>query len=99
MALIEQAVFTSAETERSAGYQVVATSPGVSEADLVEVRKDGRWAYYRVARGEARKTVRPVLKWLEDMLGGNETVVKDSHKLADILEKAGCPRKSITKEC
>jgi DNA-binding transcriptional ArsR family regulator len=71
----------------------------LSEADLVEVRKDGRWAYYRVARGEARKTVRPVLKWLEDMLGGNETVVKDSHKLADILEKAGCPRKSITKEC
>jgi DNA-binding transcriptional ArsR family regulator len=71
----------------------------LSEADLVEVRKDGRWAYYRVARGEARKTVRPVLKWLEDMLGVNETVVKDSHKLADILEKAGCPRKSITKEC
>ena len=71
----------------------------LSEADLVEVRKDGRWAYYRVARGEARKTVRPVVKWLEDMLGGYETVVKDSHKLADILEKAGCPRKSITKEC
>ena len=71
----------------------------LSEADLVEVRKDGRWAYYRLARGEARKTVRPVLKWLEDMLGGNETVIQDGHKLADILEKAGCPRKPITKEC
>jgi len=71
----------------------------LSEADLVEVRKDGRWAYYRLARGEARKTVRPVLKWLEDMLCGNETVIQDSHKLADILEKAGCPRKSISKEC
>jgi hypothetical protein len=33
MALVEQAVFTSAETDRSAGYQVVASSPGVSEAD------------------------------------------------------------------
>ena len=71
----------------------------LSEADLVEVRKDGRWAYYRLARGEARKTVRPVLKWLEDMLCGNETVIQDSHKLADILEKAGYPRKSISKEC
>ena len=71
----------------------------LSEADLVEVRKDGRWAYYRLARGEARKTVRPVLKWLEDMLGGNETVIRDGQKLADILEKAGCPRKSMAKEC
>ena len=71
----------------------------LSEADLVEVRKDGRWAYYRLAQGEARNTVRPVLKWLEDMLGGNETVLRDGQQLADILEKAGGPRKSISKEC
>ena len=31
--MIEQAVFTSAQTERSAGYQVVAKSPGLCEAD------------------------------------------------------------------
>ena len=37
MDLIEQAVFTSAETDRSAGYQVVATSPGVREADCREL--------------------------------------------------------------
>ena len=37
MDLIEQAVFTSAETDRSAGYQVVATSPGVREADAQEL--------------------------------------------------------------
>ena len=35
--MIEQAVFTSAETNRLAGYQVVATSPGVSEADRREL--------------------------------------------------------------
>ena len=34
MEVIEQAVFTSAETDRSAGYQVVAASPGVSQADV-----------------------------------------------------------------
>ncbi|MBN2475728.1 MAG: hypothetical protein JXB62_14040 [Pirellulales bacterium] len=33
MAYLEQAVFTSAETSRSAGYQVVARSPGICEAD------------------------------------------------------------------
>ena len=37
MALIEQAVFTSAETDRSAGYQVVAQSPGICEADAREL--------------------------------------------------------------
>lgn len=37
MTTIEQAVFTSAQTDRSAGYQVVATSPGVCEADVREL--------------------------------------------------------------
>ena len=35
--MIEQAVFTSAMTERAAGYQVVATSPGVCEEDVREL--------------------------------------------------------------
>jgi hypothetical protein len=35
--LIEQAVYTSAETDRSLGYQVVATSPGVCETDAREL--------------------------------------------------------------
>ena len=34
---VEQAIFTSAKTDRSAGYQVVATSPGVSAADRREL--------------------------------------------------------------
>jgi len=37
MTLIEQAVFTSAETDRLAGYQVVAKSPGVGEGDCREL--------------------------------------------------------------
>ena len=37
MISIEQAVFTSAQTDRSAGYQVVATSPGVCAADVREL--------------------------------------------------------------
>lgn len=37
MTNVEQAIFTSAETDRSAGYQVVAQSPGVCEADAREL--------------------------------------------------------------
>lgn len=37
MAVVEQAIFTSAETGRSAGYQLVARSPGVAEADAREL--------------------------------------------------------------
>lgn len=37
MDLIEQAVFTSAQTDHGGGYQVVATSPGVCDADIREL--------------------------------------------------------------
>lgn len=37
MGRIEQAVFTSARTDRGVGYRVVATSPGVGEADRREL--------------------------------------------------------------
>ncbi|HRR33799.1 MAG TPA: metalloregulator ArsR/SmtB family transcription factor [Kiritimatiellia bacterium] len=71
----------------------------LSDADLVDMRKEGRWAHYRLVQGEARKAVRPVLTWLEEMLEGNETVVQDYRKLADILEKAAASGKSVPKEC
>mgnify|MGYP001377373556 FL=1 len=29
----------------------------LSEADLVDVHKEGRWAYYRLPQGEARKEI------------------------------------------
>jgi hypothetical protein len=35
--LIEQAIFTSAETDRAQGYQLVRRSPGLSEADAREL--------------------------------------------------------------
>lgn len=35
--LIEQAIFTSAETDRAQGYQIVSRSPGLSEADAREL--------------------------------------------------------------
>ncbi len=37
MKLVEQAIFTSVETDRQSGYQVVARSPGVCKADICEL--------------------------------------------------------------
>jgi len=57
----------------------------LSEADLVEVRKDGRWAYYRLPQGKAGASARPVLKWLRESLAGDETIEKDLQKLRRVL--------------
>lgn len=73
----------------------------LSEADLVEVRKDGRWAYYRLPQGEARKAVRPVLKWLEETLVCEPVVVRDAKTLISILagDAGKASWKPKAKEC
>lgn len=57
----------------------------LSAAALVDSRKDGRWAYYRLPRGEALKAVKPVLRWLEGALAGDDSVTRDSEKLEAAL--------------
>ena len=37
----------------------------LSGAGLVDSRKDGRWAFYRLPQGAELKAVKPVLKWLD----------------------------------
>jgi len=71
----------------------------LSEADLVEVRKDGRWAYYRLPQGDAMKAVRPVLKWLESALGEDVSVLRDADVLARVLSGAGEGSARRTKAC
>lgn len=53
----------------------------LSEADLVASRKEGRWAYFRLPTGEALKRVKPLLKWLEESLKGDDMIAKDETKL------------------
>jgi len=57
----------------------------LSAAGLVDARKDGRWAYYRLPQGEALKAVKPVLKWLDGALEGDASVAKDAKKLEAAL--------------
>jgi len=65
----------------------------LSGAGLVDSRKDGRWAYYRLPHGEALKAVRPVLKWLAEALMGDDMIIKDAGKLQAAL---ACPPESLS---
>lgn len=58
------------------------------DAGLLDCRKDGRWAYYRLPQGEAFKAVKPVLKWLEDALGNEASVLADAEKVKTALSCA-----------
>lgn len=49
----------------------------LSAAGLVEVRKDGRWMYYRRPVGAGGALARPLMRWLETMLAGDGTLVMD----------------------
>jgi DNA-binding transcriptional ArsR family regulator len=65
----------------------------LSAAGLVDSRKDGRWAYYRLPQGEALKAVKPVLKWLDGAIEGDDSVAKDAKRLEAAL---ACPPESLS---
>jgi DNA-binding transcriptional ArsR family regulator len=65
----------------------------LSAADLVDSRKDGRWAYFRLPQGEALKAVKPVLKWLDGALECDDSIAKDAKKLEAAL---ACPPESLS---
>lgn len=65
----------------------------LSAAGLVDSRKDGRWAYFRLPQGEALKAVKPVLKWLDKALEGDDSVAQDEVKLQAAL---ACPPASLS---
>ena len=57
----------------------------LSAAGLVDSRKDGRWAYYRLPEGEAGEAVRPVLRWVGQAVRHDEMVEQDARNLAEVL--------------
>ena len=62
----------------------------LDSAGLVEMRKEGRWAYYRLPEGEAAHSVRPVLDWLKETLRDDETVRRDTAVLKEVLALDRC---------
>jgi len=57
----------------------------LSAAGLVDFRKEGRWAYYRLPEGSAGAYARPVLKWLGDTLKNDQTIEQDAKKLRSVV--------------
>lgn len=49
----------------------------LSGAGLVDSRKEGRWAYYRIAEGADGAFAKPVLKWIGDALRGDGAIAQD----------------------
>jgi len=57
----------------------------LSAAGLVEHRKEGRWAYYRLPAGSADAMVRSALQWVAQSLRHDEAIAKDVKKLNGVL--------------
>ncbi len=57
------------------------------QADLVESRKEGRWAWYRRAGRDAPKESRAALRWLDRSLGTGRDAAKDARRLEKILNR------------
>lgn len=57
----------------------------LSNAGLVDSRKEGRWMYYRLPEGRDGAFVRPALKWLRNVLQGDGVLVQDARNLKTAL--------------
>jgi DNA-binding transcriptional ArsR family regulator len=57
----------------------------LSNAGLVDSRKEGRWMYYRLSEGKDGAFVRPPLKWLGNVLEGDAVLAQDARKLKTAL--------------
>ncbi len=57
----------------------------LSAAGLVDSRKVGRWAYYRLPEGVAGSLGRPALKWLDQTLRSDVTIKRDRRKLRAVV--------------
>ena len=57
------------------------------EAGLLDRRKQGRWAYFRLAGRNAPPEVRRAIRWVVDCLENEAVIVGDGKKLSRVMEK------------
>jgi DNA-binding transcriptional ArsR family regulator len=53
-------------------------------AGLVERRKEGRWAHFRLAGRAAPPLVRQVLRWVLESLGADGAIARDAKRLGEL---------------
>ena len=56
------------------------------QARLVELRKEGRWVYYRLAGPGASPAVRRAIDWVRRSLADDSQVAADAERLEKILK-------------
>lgn len=57
------------------------------DARLVEMRKEGRWHFYRIARNHKNKAVEGALDWAIEVLADEPTISDDQRRLLKISRK------------
>lgn len=58
----------------------------LTQARLVENRKDGRWRYYRLAGGDAPEEGRNAIAWVFSSVSNAPRIRQDSETLKDMLK-------------
>lgn len=69
----------------------------LSQAGLVESRKEGRWIYYKLPGNDAPVAVRGAMDWVGKALNGNARVLEDNRALKRILKQN--PAELCRKQC
>lgn len=59
----------------------------LSQAGLVDSRKEGRWIYYRLPDKTAPVVVREALDWVEKSMSDQPQVLQDKEQLKKILKQ------------
>ncbi|GAB4196864.1 MAG: hypothetical protein Kow00105_10990 [Phycisphaeraceae bacterium] len=59
----------------------------LQQAGLVERRKEGRWAYYRLPGRGAAPEVRQAIRWTRDALREDPQITRDSQTLRALRKK------------
>jgi len=57
----------------------------LKQAGLVEMRKDGRWAYYRLLSSKSTSTARKALRWIFEALADSSDALADVRRLEEVL--------------
>ena len=57
------------------------------QAGLLEMRKDGRWHFYRLPRGKTPPAVRNAVRWVLQSLNNDRMVARDAKVLRAIRKK------------
>lgn len=56
------------------------------QAGLIDMRKEGRWHYYRLAGADAPAPVRDAIRWVLESLHTEKLIIADAAKLCCVRE-------------